>query len=133
MVSMKKGNKIARFFFFLWFSLFNVFTPMTMLSCSKKHNNDLLDESFTGKNFFDEIITNTSYYFSFNKDDYSISSSFNSKNNYSIQLKCQKNEIEEFQKQQKIFLKLKCLAKFYSEKIGIIFCLPLITKIDGNK
>jgi hypothetical protein len=30
-------------------------------------------------------------------------------------------------------LKLKFLAKFYLEKVGLIFCLPLITKIDGNK
>lgn len=44
-----------------------------------------------------------------------------------------KNEIEEFQKQQKIFLKLEFLAKFYLEKVGLIFCLPLITKIDDNK
>ena len=131
-MSITKKKILWSFSFLLCFSLPSIFGPITLSSCSKKTNDDSPDENGNEKSFFSDVINNTSYYFSFNKDDYLVSSSFNLKNNYSIEIKYQKNEIEEFQKQQKIFLKFKCLAKFYLKKIGLIFYLPLITKIDGN-
>ena len=131
-MSIKKKKLLIKLLFLSCLSLFNTFAPMSLSSCYKKSDVPLRDEQWSGKSFFDDVIHNTSYHFSFNKD-FSTQWSFNLKNNYSIELKCQKNEIEEFQKQQKIFLKLEFLAKFYLEKVGLIFCLPLITKIDDNK
>lgn len=99
---------------------------MILFSCSKKSHDELNDIVNT-KNFFNDVINNTSYYFSFNKNNDFLS--FDPKKNYSVTWTYQKSEVNEYQKQQKIFLKFNFLKKFYLEKIGTIFCLPLITKI----
>lgn len=99
---------------------------MILFSCSKKSHDELNDIANT-KNFFNDVINNTSYYFSFNKNNDFLS--FDPKKNYSVTWTYQKSEVNEYQKQQKIFLKFNFLKKFYLEKIGTIFCLPLITKI----
>lgn len=111
------------------FSFLSFSTPITLSSCNKKSNDDTLGEIKNWKNFFNDVIKNSSYSFSFDKNSYS---SFNLKNDYSISIKCEKNEIDKFQKQQKFFLKIDCLKEFYAKKIGTIFCLPLITKIDDK-
>ena len=116
----------------LLFSTFaGFFTPMVLSSCGIKTRGWLLDEEKNGKSFLNDVVDNTSYYFSFNEKDDSFLP-FDSENNYSILAKCKKDEINEFQKQKKFFVKFKCSRKFYLEKVGIIFCLPLITKVDTN-
>lgn len=129
----KKRKLLTKVFISLFFSFLSCPIPLILSSCNKKYSDDSLSSGEGNeKSFFNEVIKNTSYYFSFDKDDYSQSSSFNLENNYSIAIKCKKDEINKFQKQQKFFLKFKCQNKFYLEKIGTIFCLPLITKIDSN-
>lgn len=108
------------------FSFLSFSTPITLSSCNKKSNDDTLGEIKNWKNFFNDVIKNSSYSFSFDKNSYS---SFNLKNDYSISIKCEKNEIDKF---QKFFLKIDCLKEFYAKKIGTILCLPLITKIDDK-
>lgn len=128
---MVKKKLFARVVSLTFFTFASFFTPMVLLSCGIKTSGGLLDEGKNGKSFFNDVVNNTSYYFSFNAKDDSFLP-FDSKNNYSILAKCKKDEIYEFQKQKKFFVKFKCSRKFYLEKVGIIFCLPLITKVDTN-
>ncbi|MBQ7749481.1 hypothetical protein IJR75_02760 [bacterium] len=128
---MVKGKLFAKVASLTFSILASFFTPMVLLSCGIKTSGGLLDEGKNGKSFFNDVVNNTSYYFSFNAKDDSFLP-FDSKNNYSILAKCKKDEIGEFQKQKKFFVKFKCSRKFYLEKVGIIFCLPLITKVDTN-
>ena len=128
MVKRKLFAKVASLTFSI---LVSFFTPMVLLSCGTKTRDELFDEEKNRKSFLNDVVDNTSYYFSFNTKDDSFLP-FDSKNNYSALAKCKKDEIDEFQKQKKIFVKFKCSKKFYLEKIGIIFCLPLITKVDTN-
>lgn len=128
---MVKKKLFARVVSLTFFTFASFFTPMVLLSCGIKTSGGLLDEGKNGKSFFNDVVNNTSYYFSFNAKDDSFLP-FDSKNNYSILAKCKKDEIGEFQKQKKFFVKFKCSRKFYLEKVGIIFCLPLITKVDTN-
>ncbi len=128
---MVKKKLFARVVSLTFFTFASFFTTMVLLSCGIKTSGGLLDEGKNGKSFFNDVVNNTSYYFSFNAKDDSFLP-FDSKNNYSILAKCKKDEIGEFQNQKKIFVKFKCSRKFYLEKVGIIFCLPLITKVDTN-
>lgn len=124
MVKRKLFVKVASLTFSI---LVSFFTPMVLLSCGTKTRDKLFDEEKNRKSFLNDVVDNTSYYFSFNTKDDSFLP-FDSKNNYSALAKCKKDEIDEL----KIFVKFKCSKKFYLEKIGIIFCLPLITKVDTN-
>lgn len=128
---MLKGKLFTKVASLTFSILASFFTPMVLLSCGIKTRDGLFDEEKNRKSFLNDVVDNTSYYFSFNAKDDSFLP-FDSKNNYSILAKCKKDEIDEFQKQKKFFVKFKCSRKFYLEKVGIIFCLPLITKVDTN-
>ena len=127
---IKKKKLFFKVILLTLFSFFSIFAPFALSSCNKKSQDDFNDYTKDTKSFFVDVINNTSYYFSFNKNN--TFSPFNLKNNYSFTWKYQENDAKEFQKQQKIFLKINCLKEFYLKKIGTIFCLPLITKINAT-
>ena len=115
-----------------FFCSFGVFLPITLSSCTKKTQDEHDDDIKYRENFFNDVINNSSYCFSFINEN-NCFSSFDQKKNYSITWKYQKNDVDEFQKQQKLFLKFNYSREFYLKNIGTIFCLPLITKIDKTQ